>query len=494
MDGKRATFYGTSGDTGLEFPISGLPASGIAGPEDMLRSIDFLGMILDNVYSGIIVCDRNCRIVFMNKAYSELLKVDPREAVGKNIEEFFPKSRLHKVVSSGVPELGQRCSLKTEVLLLVNRIPIMHNGQVTGVILQTIFRNYRDFADLIKRLNLLEREVQFQKRALESVFSPKYDLDSIIGESSVIKNLKEVARKFAQTDSPVLILGATGTGKELFAHAVHSVSGRSQGPFVCLNCATVPKDLLESELFGYEEGAFTGARKGGKPGQIELAGGGSLYLDEIGEMPLNAQAKLLRVFEEKTLVRLGGIKSHQADFRLIAATNRDLRQMIQRGEFREDLYFRLNTMTLSIPPLAERPGDILLLVRHFMKTRDRADRRVSDEALASLQSYSWPGNIRELRNVIDRALSLASGPVIDIEHLSQDVLGLTCGAQELSGSPDRSLAEEVARFEKTLLARAVEVTGGNMSKAAKLLGISRSSFYEKLQKHNLPLTGYRKVS
>ncbi len=495
MDGKRTentSEQGARDDIELQFPITGLPAGKFTGHEEMLRLADFLGMVLDNVYSGIIVCDRHCRIVFMNKVYSELLKVDPRDAVGKSIEEYFPKSRLSQVVLSGVPELGQRCSLKTEVLLLVNRIPIIHNGEVAGIILQTIFRNYRDFADLVKRLNLLEREVQFQKRALESVFSPKYEFDSIIGESSAIRNVKDIARKFALTDSAVLILGQTGTGKELFAHAVHAGSARSMGPFVCLNCATVPKDLLESELFGYEAGAFTGARKDGKPGQIELANGGSLYLDEIGELPLNAQAKLLRVVEEKTLVRLGGIKAHEVDFRLIAATNRDLREMIGRGEFREDLYFRLNTMTLNIPPLSERREDILLLIRHFMKLRNRGDWRVSDEVLSVLEKYSWPGNIRELRNVIDRALSLANGPFIDIEHLPQEVLGLTCGTQELSGTADRSLAAEVARFEKTVLARAIEVSRGNMSKAAKLLGISRSSFYEKLQKHNLVLPVHRK--
>jgi transcriptional regulator with PAS, ATPase and Fis domain len=450
----------------------------------MLRLVDFLGMILDNVYSGIIVCDRNCRIVFMNSVYGELLGIDPKEAVGKHIEEYFPNSRLSNVVSSGLPELGQRCSLRTEALLLVNRIPLKHNGRVSGVILQTIFRDYRHFTDLVKRLNLLEREVQFQKQALETVFSPKYDFDSIIGESVAIKSVITLAQKFSQTDSPVLILGQTGTGKELFAHAIHASSKLSIGPFVCLNCATVPKDLLESELFGYEPGAFTGAKKSGKPGQIELANGGTLFLDEIGELPVNAQAKLLRVAEEKTLIRLGGIKSREVEFRLIAATNRDLRAMIQKGEFREDLYFRLNTMTVDIPPLSQRSGDILPLIRHFLRARGRSECRVSDEALSLLEKYTWPGNVRELKNVIDRALSLACGTLLQPEHLPPDVLGLICSG-EVSGKLDSTLVEEVSRFEKTLLVRAVEVTRGNMSKAAKLLGISRSSLYEKFQKYNL---------
>ena len=188
----------------------------------------------------------------------------------------------------------------------------------------------------------MEREVKFQKRALESVLSTRYTFDSIIGDSKAISDTKALAGKFAHTDSPVLILGATGTGKELFAHSIHAASERSSGPFVCLNCAAIPKDLLESELFGYVSGAFTGARKEGKPGQIELANGGTLYLDEIGELPLNAQAKLLRVVENKVLSKLGAVKSHEVDFRLIASTNRDLREMMGSGEFREDFYYRLS--------------------------------------------------------------------------------------------------------------------------------------------------------
>ena len=191
---------------------------------------------------------------------------------------------------------------------------------------------------------------------MESVLSPRYTFDSIIGESKAIDDAKALATKFAGTDSPVLILGATGTGKELFAHSIHAASQRSSGPFVCLNCAAVPKDLLESELFGYVSGAFTGALKEGKRGQLELANGGSLYLDEIGELPLTAQAKLLRVVENKVLGRLGEVKSHEIDFRLIAATNRDLREMMARGEFREDFYYRLNTMILNVPSLSQRAG------------------------------------------------------------------------------------------------------------------------------------------
>ena len=453
--------------------------------KDVSSIVDFLELVLDNVYSGIIVCDRDCRIVFMNQVYAELLKTDRRKAVGKRIEEYFPRSRLSHVIASGQPELGRRCSLKTESVLLVNRIPLKSQGRVIGIILQTIFRDYKDFTDLARRLNLLEDQVKYQKRALDTALSPLYSFESIIGESKAIEEAKRISKKYARTDSPVLILGPTGTGKELFAHAVHSAGQRSAGPFVCLNCAGIPRELLESELFGYEPGAFTGARKAGKPGQIELAHRGTLYLDEIGELPMNAQAKLLRVLEQKVLDKVGGVKPVPVDFRLVAATNRDLGEMISKGEFRDDLYYRLNTMTVNIPPLSQRVEDIPILIRHFLSSAGRPDVQITEEALGILKDCSWPGNVRELKNVIDRALSLTENDIIEVMHLPRELLGLTYRIDQLSGEPDSLLADELAHCEKTVLTRALAHTGGNMSKTAKMLGISRSTLYEKCRRHGV---------
>ncbi len=454
-------------------------------PSDIRGVVEFLELVLDNVYSGIIVCDTDCRIVFMNKVYGELLNADRHQAVGRPIEEYFPSSRLSQVLSSGRPELGQRCSLRTQTPLLVNRIPLNYKGRTIGVILHTIFKDYQAFADLAGRMKLLETEINYYKKGLRGVLSARYTFESIIGHSEVISELKDMGRKYAQTDSPVLITGATGTGKELFAHAVHNASPRREGPFVCVNCAAIPRELLESEMFGYESGAFTGAAKGGKPGQIELAHGGTLYLDEIGDLPLNAQAKLLRVLETKMLDKLGCVKSTQVDFRLVAATNKDLKEMITRRLFREDLFYRLNTMTISLPSLAERREDIPALVSKLLSDMGRSDVALSDEAMAACQGYSWPGNIRELKNAMERALSLTEDQKIQEEQLPLEVIKNIDKNNNMSDNPNSPLADELARCEREVLKRTMASTQGNMSKAAKILGISRSTLYQKCHRYQL---------
>ena len=455
------------------------------GLDDPRRLVDFLELILNNVYSGIIVCDREARVVFINQVYAELLKIDRSEAVGRKIQEFFPASRLNLVIQSGQAELGQRCALKTDTPLLVNRIPLKHKGQTTGAILQTVFRDYQHFTDLWSRLNMLEKEVKYYKGGLDSLLSAKYTFKSIIGQSRVIDEVKTLTHKYAQSDAPVLITGPTGTGKELFAHAVHNASPRKAGPFVCLNCAAIPRELLESELFGYTSGAFTGASRKGKPGQIELAHQGTLYLDEIGELPPAAQVKLLRVLDTKVLGKIGAVKSTQVNFRLVAATNRDLPERIARRQFRDDLYYRLNAMTVSVPPLARRREDIPLLVRHFLDDLLRPDLTLSEEALAILKRYDWPGNVRELKNVVERAISLTDSHQIGVEQLPQTISSCLPGSTPESGNPDTLLADEIARKEKTLIQERLAYHHKNMAKTARSLGISRSTLYEKCKRHRI---------
>ncbi len=453
--------------------------------DDIDSLVDFFSLILDNVYSGIIVCNLDCRIVFMNKVYADLLRVDPKAAIGHSLNKYFPHTRMPQIIQSGRTELGQRCSLNTELPMLVNRIPLKTKGKLVGVILQTVFRDYKAMTDLMSRFKALESEAKQYKKGLERVLRPLYDMDSIIGKSKVIRDLKELVFKYAQTDSPVFITGPTGTGKEMLAHAVHTASSRTSGPFVCVNCAAIPRDLLESELFGYTSGAFTGAKREGKVGQIQLAHMGTLFLDEIGELSVDAQVKLLRVLETKLLDRLGGTRPMPVDFRLVAATNRDLREMMRHGKFRDDLYYRLSTMSVEIPSLNKRTGDIDLLVKHFLSVLDRSETQVSPEARKVLNTYNWPGNVRQLRNVIERAVSLAEKGVIEPEHLPAEIDQDCIDSDRLYGFSDTSLADEMARFEKALLERALSMNNGVMSKTAKKLNISRSTLYEKCRKHGV---------
>ena len=454
-------------------------------PLDMVSLVEAFKHILDRVYSGIIFCDKDSRILFMNRFYASLLKADQEEAVGKHIKAYFPLSRLPVVLETGQAELGKKCSLRTNLALLVNRVPIERDGETVGVVLQTTFRDFTEINDVMTRLNLLEKEVTYYKEGLDSILSATYSFESIVGQNKRLVEAKRTAEKYARTDSPVLILGATGTGKELFAHAVHRASRRKNGPFVCVNCAAIPRELLESELFGYVAGAFTGAKRGGKSGKIEMAHGGTLFLDEIGDLPLNAQAKLLRVLETKKIERVGGVKAMDVDFRLVAATNKGLREMIHRNEFREDIFYRLNTLTVEIPSLSERTDDISALVDFFLTSSENGDMKISESVIQMLECYSWPGNVRELKNVVARALSLIEGDTFEVEHLPMEIVRFQSDCPD-SAPPDiGSLSTELKRYEKKVLTQALRLSDGNMTKTAKLLGISRSTLYEKCRVHEL---------
>jgi transcriptional regulator with PAS, ATPase and Fis domain len=332
----------------------------------------------------------------------------------------------------------------------------------------------------------LETKVNSYKKEINNLFSAKYNLEDIVGSCELIINLKKLALVYARTEAPVLIIGETGTGKELFAHAVHNSSGRSRGPFVCLNCASIPKELLESELFGYAPGAFTGAHPKGKMGKIELADGGTLFLDEIGDLPPSAQAKLLRVLEEKRVEKVGDVHPIEIDFRLVAATNKDLELLIKEAKFRKDLYYRLGTMTLFIPSLRNRADDISLLARFFTKELGGISAEISDQALDILKKYSWPGNIRELKNVIGRALSLLDeNEMIDVHHLPPQIFRRHIPGDFRMESRSVGLKDIVFANEEKTIQEALNSCGGNKVKAAKLLKISRSVLYNKMKRYKI---------
>jgi len=316
----------------------------------------------------------------------------------------------------------------------------------------------------------------------------------LVGQSPGIKQIYAVVEKVAHTPSTVLITGESGTGKELIARALHENSSRHGGPFIKINCAAIPKTLMESELFGYEKGAFTGA-VGAKPGRFELAHGGTLFLDEIGEIPVEMQVKLLRVLQESEFERVGGIKTIKVDVRLVTATNRDLLQDIAAGSFREDLYYRLNVVPIHIPPLRERREDIPLLLDHFLsKFNDRLKKQigsVSADAIGRMVSYHWPGNIRELENMMERTMLFCEGPEIQVSDLPPEIGSLPAGT--VPGAPGAaSLKEavraETERVERELIQKALDETGGNVTQAARKLKISRKSLQTKMKELGLRTT------
>jgi transcriptional regulator with PAS, ATPase and Fis domain len=293
------------------------------------------------------------------------------------------------------------------------------------------------------------------------------------------------ARKAAASLSPVLLQGESGTGKEIFAQAIHSASARADGPFIVIDCSALPRELIESELFGYVEGTFTGSSRGGRPGKFELADGGTVLLDEVGEMPLDLQTRLLRVLQGRTVTRLGSSSAVPVDIMIIAATNKDLRREVENGRFRQDLYYRLNIVGIQIPPLRSRPEDVPALAHHFTRKiglrMGKPGVALSAEALALLTRYDWPGNVRELENAIERAYNLLDGGSIDPGHLPDEIRLHAEPPGRLYLAPTLRLTDA----EKGLIATALERAAGNRAQAAKLLGISRSTLYEKLKAYRL---------
>ena len=351
---------------------------------------------------------------------------------------------------------------------------------------QCIFKDISDLREMAHKLDLLETKVQTYRRASSNLLTPKYNIDDIKGVSDPITRLKNMALVYAGTENTILITGETGTGKELFAHSIHHASPRRDGPFVCINCASIPDELVESELFGYAPGAFTGAQRGGKTGKIELAHKGTLFLDEIGELPFRAQAKLLRVLDEKRVERVGEVLPIEVDFRLIAATNRDLHSLMDKRNFRQDLFHRLSTIRIEIPPLRNRTEDVPVLVNHFLQDRSVRGMKITDRALHSLMTYSWPGNVRELRNALELSTCLVrKGEPIDMDHLSHHISGGEPNDFNNMAYQDLKLKKTVKANEIQSIRKALSLCRGNKSSAAKLLGISRSSLYNKLKQYSL---------
>jgi two-component system, NtrC family, response regulator AtoC len=341
-----------------------------------------------------------------------------------------------------------------------------------------------DELDLRLKSALRTRTMEQENRALREQLEARYGLENFVGKSAALEEVLDTVRQVAPSRANVLIQGETGTGKELVARAVHGLSPRNKAPMITVHCAALPANLLESELFGHEKGAFTGATER-RPGRFELADGGSLFLDEIGEIDMTVQVKLLRVLEERTFERVGGRETIEVDVRLIAATNKDLKQLVDKGTFREDLYYRLNVVSVTLPPLRERPEDITLLLQAFLKEFNEENGKqvegVTSDCMNALLAYEWPGNIRELRNVIERMVVLARNERLTVRDLPAHMRKGADEPQALPLLPDMSLEA----VEKTMILKALEAHEGNRTRAAEQLGISRRTMHRKLKEFGL---------
>ncbi|MBU4275457.1 MAG: sigma 54-interacting transcriptional regulator [Proteobacteria bacterium] len=447
---------------------------------------DILFQVLDNPYESMIIVDQDGRILFMSKSYEDFIPIPHEEAVGKHLTDVIPNGQLHKVIESGRAKIGATFTVDGQPRVIA-RIPLKKDGKTIGAYGKLMFWHADKVGELYQRINALHGRLQLFKDTLNEIYRSNYGFDNIIGNSPLIKHAKEIALQSALTDSPVLITGESGTGKEMFAHSIHRASKRRDRPFVSVNCSSIPKELVESELFGYEPGTFTGALRKGKIGKFELAETGTIFLDEIGDMPLNMQVKLMRVLQEKEIEKLGG-KPRKIDFRLIAATNRDLEKMMEENTFRNDLYYRLNVVNIRLPPLRVMKEDLPMLVKHFIKeirqVMPKDVRSISDEAMEIIMRHSWPGNIRELRNMLEGAMIRCRGIRIEAAHLPPGLDKPPCVrlAQTISGD---SLREQLDIAEKAIIKDALERAGQNRSKAAKMLGIHRTGIYQKMKKYGL---------
>jgi len=436
---------------------------------------------LGHAYEGLIITDANGVILKVNEAYAHFLETKISDLVGKQVTDVIENTRMHLVAKNGVAEIAQLQKIKGHEMIC-SRIPIIENGSVVAVVGKVMFQNIEDLFSFTENFKKLKTELEFYKRELSKHLSAKYSFDHIIGISKELEWVKDLGRRVAMSTTTVLLKGESGTGKELFAHAIHNASPRAFGPFIKVNCAAIPETLFESELFGYREGAFTGAQKKGKKGKFALADKGTIFLDEISELPLTMQVKLLRVLQEKEIEPVGAEASEAVDVRIIAASNRDLETLVKGGLFRHDLYYRLNVVMLEIPPLRSRRDDVPLLIQFHLRQLEKETgipvEGVEPDVAEILKQYDWPGNVRELRNVLEQALYVKVGTTIT----RNDIPGALVKGVGASSSPEtcRSLKFITRLAEEEAIRTAIREEKGNKQAVAARLGISKSSLYAKV--------------
>jgi len=439
-----------------------------------------------------IVTDEKARVIFLSKNYEELLNIKPDDYIGRPVQEIVENSEIPRVLKTRKEEIGHLFTLKDGLTVVCNRIPIINKGVLYGVISSATFYDLNKVSPLNNQIEELKKEnMEYKKRINELYSKQLYSINQVIGDSDKISDIKNTVVKFANSNLTFLITGETGTGKEVFASAIHNLSSRKNENFVKINCAAIPKDLLESELFGYEPGSFSGALKNGKIGKFELANHGTLLLDEIGEMPLALQSKILRVLQENELERVGGIKTIKLDVRIICSTNQKIEEQVEKGLFRRDLFYRINVVEINLPPLRERLEDIRPLSKFFIdKTNVSYGLGITGlkkEVYALFNEYKWEGNVRELQHVLERACVTAGSGPLKLEHFDFLLSRIYKKDRIKNDKLNDSLNNITAEVEKEKIIKTLIETKGNKTSAAKLLNIDRSSLYNKLKKYNIDI-------
>ena len=434
---------------------------------------DRLSTILNSIHDGMLALDEEGKVFFYNPMAEQLLSLRQEEMLGKNIRDLKDSEDLRALYENGAKVSGEIIKLSGREYV-VNRMPIKMSGGG-----QCLVINFQGIS------KIRQMEERIRQKLHDKGLLAKYHFTDIVGRSSLLIDVITQARKYAQTQSTVMITGESGTGKELFAQSIHNESSRCRGPFVAVNCAALPETLLESELFGYEEGAFTGARRGGKLGLFELAHGGSVFMDEISELGPQLQARLLRVIQQKEVMRVGGDRVIPVDVRIMSATNRNLSEMVKNGNFREDLYYRLNVLTLQVPSLRERPEDVPLLFCHLLKRKD--DRRVKGhipvQIVERLKSYPWPGNVRELENLAERYCAIGEEDPVNY-HTLQSLISKLFRDSHIENSSKQQFTVEVGtidEIESSIISQLADLFPNSKDDLAKTLGISRTTLWRRLK-------------
>jgi transcriptional regulator with PAS, ATPase and Fis domain len=442
--------------------------------------------LFSSMSEGMMLVDRSGRVVWINEGYKRFLPAlgfeRAEDFVGRPVEEVVPNTLMRHVLETGKPILIDLLTNKAGTFV-VSRIPLRdESGEVIGVLGMVLFDHPETtLQPLIAKFARLQKDLDDARRELAAQRRTKYTFASFIGASAAALEVKRQARRAAQNDGNVLLVGETGTGKELLAHAIHAASARAERAFVSVNLAAVPETLLEAEFFGVAPGAYTGAERKGRDGRFVLADGGTLFLDEVGDMPVALQAKLLRALQEQEIEPLGSNKVIKVDVRVIAATSRDLKALVAEGRFREDLYYRLSVLPIRVPALRERFGDLPALAENLLESiaarTGMPQRELAPGALAALAAHEWRGNVRELRNSLEQAAMLTDRARLEAEDFAPVLPGAPAARP---AQPPRPLPQLIAELERSSIRSALEATGGNKVSAARMLGISRATLYEKL--------------